>query len=388
MKIGIVVPHLFMDKGLLSSVIFSPADLALSLANGLVNKGHHVNLYTPGPVDTNAYNITADTSLLELELKNRNYHLLTLLKKHPSVFIALARQIQAEIIAKAFMDANSNELDIVHIYTNEEEIGLVFSKLCNKPVIYNHHDPFNFLIKYKSIMPKYSNLPWISFSYSQRNAMPKNTNWVANIYHGLAVDKYHPLANPSNDYIAYVGRIIEPKGLHLIIQSVKLYNTNSNNKLTLRIAGKHYSGHSKDSYWKSNIEPNINDKDIIYDGYIDNDQKLNRFIGNAKALIVPSIFEEPFGMVIIEALACGTPVIGLNSGAIPEIINNPSIGYVSPKYYANDKLNTTKTVNKLTNSLSKLNTFNRKACRSVFEDRFSDTRMCNEYIAAYEKLIK
>ncbi|HEU4985003.1 MAG TPA: glycosyltransferase, partial [Nitrososphaera sp.] len=138
-----------MHRDILPQVIFSPGQLALGLAEGLRDLGASVTLFSPGPADTQVHNITADLSYFEKELAGRGDTYIDLLKKHPLTFVSLARQAQAEIIAKAFKMANDGELDVVHIYTNEEDIALPFSALCDVPVVFTHHDPFSFLVKYK-----------------------------------------------------------------------------------------------------------------------------------------------------------------------------------------------------------------------------------------------
>jgi glycosyltransferase involved in cell wall biosynthesis len=380
MKIGIVVPHIFMHRDILPHVIFSPAKLALELAAGLKGLGQDVTLFSPGPVDTAATSVTADLSLFEQELAGRGDTYIDLLKKHPMTFVSLARQVQAELIAKAFAMANAGELDIVHIYTNEEDIALPFAKLCTKPVVFTHHDPFNFLVKYKNVFPKYAGLNWISISIAQRAGMPKTTNWVGNVYHGLDEQAFTPNYTPQGRYLAYIGRIIEPKGLHLAIAAVKRFNETADEPYVLRIAGKHYSG-TKDTYWQEQISPQIDGQTIIYEGFVATDAAKQDLLGNAAALLVPSLFEEPFGMVAIEALACGTPVIGLNSGALPEVIQDGQTGIIAVK--GNDE---TETVNYLTTAIASIAGIDRQACRAGFEARFTAGRMCAEYLAAYQRL--
>jgi len=380
MKIGIVIPHIFMHKDVLPEVIFSPATLALQLAEGLQALGQDVTLFSPGPVETHATNITADLSLFEHELSLRGDRYTDLLKKHPVTFVSLARQVQAELIAKAYALANRGELDIVHIYTNEEDIALPFAQLCNRPVVFTHHDPFNFLIKYKNVFPKYKHLNWVSLSYAQRTGMPKDTNWVANIYHGMDEHALQPVKKPSGDYIAYLGRIIEAKGVHLAIAAVQKYNQTSRKPLALKLAGKHYAG-SKDSYWQTRILPSLSDPHIEYVGFIRTDAEKETFLGNAKALLMPSIFNEPFGMVSIEALAAGTPIIGLDSGAIPEIIKNKLTGLLVPKKEADDA-----TVAGLVRAIRSLDAIDRGVCRRDFELRFTTMRMCQDYQGVYEQL--
>lgn len=389
MRVGIIVPHIFMHRDILPRVIFSPAQLAIDLAEGIKKLGADVTIFTPGPIDTTVTNITADLSLFDNELYGRGYDYLTLLKKHPMTFVTMSRQVQAELVAKAYKMANEDKFDVLHIYTNEEEIGLVFADLCIKPVVFTHHDPFNFLVKYKNLFPKYPDRNWISMSYSQRKSMPGNTNWVANIYHGLTPGLYTPAVKPSGGYIAFLGRIIESKGVHLAINAINLYNQNHSNKLKLKIAGKHYSGHAKDTYWEVKIAPKIDNKSIFYEGFIDDISKKREFLANADALIVASIFEEPFGMVIIEALACGTPVIGLDSGAIPEIISNKKIGVVAKKIYdSSDKVDELATSKNLAFELNNLANFDRLKCREAYEKKFTLQRMCLEHLQAYKKITK
>ena len=384
MRIGIVVPHIFMHRDILPKVIFSPAPLALDLAEGLQEAGADVTLFSPGPVNTSVRNITADLSYFEAELAGRGDTYVDLLKKHTFTFITLARQVQSELIAKAYKMASDDELDVVHIYTNEEDIAMPFASLCTKPVVFTHHDPFNFLVKYKNTFPKYKDLSWISMSYAQRKGMPTDTNWVGNVYHGSSDEALHPVNNPAGDYIAYLGRIIQPKGLHLAIAAIQEYNKTAAKPLRLKIAGKHYAGHKKDTYWQQ-VEPLIDGDIIEYIGFIDSSDAKREFLGNAKAVIVPSLFEEPFGMVIIEALACGTPVIGLNSGAIPEVIDDTVTGLVVQKGMSeNNEVDETATAARLAEAIGKINTIDRQKCRQDYERRFTKTRMVNDHLKIYQ----
>ncbi len=388
MKIGIVVPHIFMHREILPGVIFSPAQLALDLAEGLQARGQNVTLFSPGPIDTTVKNVTADLHYFEQELAGRGDTYLDLLKKHPFTFVTLARQVQSELIARAFAAANRGELDIVHIYTNEEDIALPFAALCQKPVVFTHHDPFNFLVKYKNVFPKYSGLNWISVSYAQRRGMPEGTHWAANVYHGMRSDAFEPNFAPAEDYVAYFGRIIESKGVHLAIQAVKVHNKATGKRLKLKIAGKHYSGHHKDMYWQTRIQPEIDGDGIEYAGFIKSTDEKQAFLGNARALLVPSTFEEPFGMVMIEALACGTPIIGLDSGAISEVITHGETGFVVPKstQATTQKLDEPKIVSGLADALKRIDGIDRHTCRQAFEVRFTRDRMCDEHLQTYRRI--
>jgi len=380
LRVALVVPHIFLHRDILPNVIFAPGALSIVLAEGLADNDVDVTLFTPGPVDTTVPNIHADMSFFEQELTRRGDTYIELLKKHPFIFITLARQLQSELIAKAYAMANEDKFDLVHIYTNEEDIALPFAKLCNKPVVFTHHDPFNFLVKYKNNFPKYPQLNWLSISMAQRKCMPVGTNWVANIYHGVDPNDFKPTNAPKREYVAYLGRIIQPKGVHLAIKAVRKYNETAKIPLKLKIAGKHYADESSDDYWQTAIEPEL-DKTIEYVGLVKGDGK-KEFLSNAKVLMVPSIFEEPFGMVIIESLASGTPVIGLDSGAIPEIINGKN-GIVIKKSASDNVM-----VKRLVHAISQIEKIDRKACRADFEHRFTTDLMCKRHAEAYKKLTK
>lgn len=399
LSIGIVVPHIFMHQDILNNVIFAPGKLAIDLAEVINSLGHRATLYTPGPINTSVINITADLEYFEQELALRNDTYIDLLKKHPFTFITLARQVQSELLAKAISDANSGKLDIIHIYTNEEEMALPFSQLCIKPVIFTHHDPYNFLVKYKNVFPKYPHLNWLSISLAQRAGMPRSTNWVGNIYHGIDLSRFRPNRLEGRRYFAYLGRIIEPKGVHLAIQAVKMYNKTlpPDKRVSLKIAGKHYAGNKKDRYWQKTVLPMIDGQEIQYQGFIDQDSEKEKFLGSAKALLVPSTFAEPFGIVMIEALACGTPLIGLDSGSIPEVIRDGLTGFIVPKTFKHAKntsskrhqnLNENQIVADFVEALHKVERINPLSCRKDFEDRFTLDRMSREHLAVYKNLTK
>ncbi|MFI5275312.1 MAG: glycosyltransferase [Candidatus Saccharimonadales bacterium] len=375
-----------MHREIIPHVIFSPAKLALSLSEGLETLGAKVTLFTPGPVDTSVLNLNADLSMFEHELSLRGDSYTDLLKKHPFTFITLARQVQAELIAKAYAMANDAKLDLIHIYTNEEDLALSFAQLCTKPVVFTHHDPFNFMVKYKNVFPKYAALNWISMSYAQRQGMPAGTNWVGNVYHGINDERLTPVDSPSGDYVAYLGRIIQPKGLHLAIQAVQQYNRSADTPVTLKIGGKHYAGHMKDTYWQEQIQPHLEDIYIEYVGFVGPEDR-QQFLGNARALLVPSLFDEPFGLVTIEALACGTPAIGLNSGALPEVIEDGRTGeIVYKKFLPDGSIDDSATAQGLIDALSHISKIDRRACRKAFEETFTAERMCEEHLAIYERL--
>lgn len=379
-----------MQDAVLGSVIFSPGRLAITLADGLNDLGLNVKLYSPGAVSSSATNVTADLSYFERELALRGDSYTTLMKKHPLTFVSLARQVQAEIIAKAFADANADNIDVVHIYTNEEDIALPFAQFCKKPVVFTHHDPFSLLVRYKNNFPKYGHLNWIALSESQKSAMPAGTNWVGTIYHGLPRNEYAANYHPKGDYVLFMGRIVQPKGTHLAIKAVQNYNRNlraGQSKLRLKIVGRHYAGESKDTYWQEHVQPYIEDEEIEHVGFVNTVAEKQELLGNARALIMPSLFDEPFGMVAIEAMACATPVVSLDRGALPELIMNGINGTVVPAIESGGQVDESATAQGLSEAIAHVGEIDRYACRAEFEARFTAERMCREYQEVFARLV-
>lgn len=393
MRIALVVPHMFMQDELLDKVIFAPGKLAISLAEGFSNRGHDVTLFSPGKVLGNFKNITADISLINKDLESRGYDINTLIQKHPLTYITFARQLQSEIISKAYKMANEGYFDLVHVYITEEDIALEFAQLCNKPVIFTHHEPFNFLTKYRTSFEKYQDLNWLSISYSQRKTIKSKMNWVANIYHGIE-SFGDPDFSKNKEYFAYLGRIIEPKGVHLGVEAIKKVNklkTLNSKPIILLIAGKYYYSNKKDDYWTTKISPNLSEN-VRYVGFKATKEERFEFLKNAKALLVPSTWEEPFGMVLIEALSVGTPVIGLDNGAIPEIVEDGINGllvkseYKMSNFADEKKLDEWKVVNNLVGALLKIDDIDRRKCFESFDKKFREERMIREHLEVYEKV--
>ncbi|MDQ5953985.1 MAG: hypothetical protein QG647_723, partial [Patescibacteria group bacterium] len=182
-------------------------------------------------------------------------------------------------------------------------------------------------------------------------------------------------------YLAYFGRIVPQKGVHLAIKAVQIYNKqNPNSPLQLKIAGKHYSDYKNDTYWQKQILPHLSSQ-ITYEGYIKDPKQKNIFLSKALATIMPSTFEEPFGMVAIESLASGTPVLALKSGALPEIIDNTCGLIVS------QSKNDAETAKNLSKAINKVINIPPKACRKKFTQNFTTQKMLENYYEVYNKVI-
>jgi glycosyltransferase involved in cell wall biosynthesis len=356
-------------------VIFSPGELAREFADASF-EDVELTLFTPLPVKCRAKNAVADSSGFERELAGRGYGYLELLKKHPSLFVALSRQLQGEVIASAFARANAGEFDVVHIYTNEEDQALIFADLCQKPVVFTHHDPYNFLIKYKSVFPRYKGRNFVSMSLAQQRTAPEGTNFVGNIYHGVRVPSLGRDAKASREepYFLYVGRIIEPKGVHLAIRAAEKAG------VRLKIVGKRYD----DDYFEREIAPHLEAPGgasregggkIEYLGF-KRGEALRTLVAGARALVMSSQFEEPFGMTAIEALAVGTPVIASRNGALPEIIEEGKSGFFAD------------TVDEIVEKMGRVDEIKAENCVKRVQEQFSLEKMLAEHARLWCNLAK
>jgi len=205
---------------------------------------------------------------------------------------------------------------------------------------------------------------FVSISEAQRIPLPQ-ANWVGTVYHGLPENRLTPNYDPKG-YLAFLGRITPDKGPETAIQLARAA------ELPLKIAAKIVR--SERRYFTQRIEPLLDGTDVEFVGEIDEAHKAE-FLGNAAALLFPINWPEPFGLVMIEAMACGTPVIAFRCGSVPEVIDDGITGYaVEP----DDGLN----------AISRAVKLDRRNVRRRFEERFTARRMAENYVRIYETTIK
>jgi glycosyltransferase involved in cell wall biosynthesis len=212
----------------------------------------------------------------------------------------------------------------------------------------------------------FSEIPYISISPSQRRPLPW-INWVGNVYHGLPRDLLPLHKYPANGgYLAFLGRISPEKRPDRAIEIA------SQAGLPLKIAAK--VDKADQAYWDGVIAPMVRaHPNVEYIGEISEREKA-AFLGNARALLFPIDWPEPFGLVMIEAMACGTPVIAFNCGSVPEIIEDGVTGFV-----VNSEDQAVKAV-------GRLDEIDREAVRATFERRFTVERMASDYLSIYRSL--
>ena len=193
-------------------------------------------------------------------------------------------------------------------------------------------------------------------------------NWHV-VYNGVPMNRYTPRYEVSGDApLLFVGRLERIKGVHMAIDVAR------RSARRLIIAGNVPDGEEHRHFFETQIEPQLDGSTVTYMGPVDDADK-NRLLGQAAALLMPVLWDEPFGIVMAEALACGTPVVGLNRGAIPEVIEDGVNGYVCS------------TPEEMVFAVSKIDQLDRRTCRRVMEDRFSDRAVVGGYESLYRQVL-
>lgn len=353
MKIATMV-RAFLPAPLPSDVAYSPMGAAILIAEGLAKKGHSVTFYAP-----ESSRLKTNIETLGIQPLVKNEHDLDNLVDTTDLFRDYIPSLYDQCMARdMFQKASSGEFDILLYHHPESSIG--YSRLFPEvPVVYILHD---FLDKERQDMfqiHQANNQHFISISNSQRKLAP-NLPYAATIYHGID-EKLFSFCDQPEDYLLFVGRIAPEKGTHEAIQVA--IQTNKR----LYIAGQVLSNQRK--YFNKYIKPYLNDK-IIYLGMIDKN-KLVGYYQKAQALLVPIGWEEPFGLIMIEAMACGTPVIAFNRGSVSEIIQDKKTGYI---------VNNT---SEMIEAVKSIDNIKRYDCRRRIENYFTQKQM----VANYEKAL-
>ncbi len=313
------------------------------LTEELVRFGHEVTLFASGDSVTNARLIAPFRRSVR---KNERC-------KDP---------IAREVILIDHVVEHAHEFDVIHFHTGY--LHFAVSRYLPVPHVTTLHGRLDMpdLVR---VFDRFRDVPVISISNTQREPMPW-ANWQATIYHGLPNDlfRFYP---DRGDYLAFLGRISPEKGADRAIEIAKRVD------MPLKIAAK--VDRADRRYFKRVVEPLLNDPHVEWVGEI-SDQQKNEFLGNAYALLFPIEWPEPFGLVMIEAMACGTPVIAYKSGSVPEVMEDGVTGFIVRELDA------------AAEAVRQARNLNRACCREVFEKRLTATRMANDYMSVYERVAR
>ena len=204
----------------------------------------------------------------------------------------------------------------------------------------------------------------VSISNSQRQPFPK-MNWQGTVYHGLPLDLYKS-GDGRGNYLAFLGRICPEKRVDRAIEIARRA------EMKIKIAAK--IDNTDLEYMETKIEPLLDHQLVEFVGEVDRAAK-QKLLGDAYALLFPIDWPEPFGLVMVESMACGTPVVAYRAGSVPEVIDPGLTGFI------------VESVDQSVEALKKIQSLDRRLCREVFERRFSSGRMAVDYLKIYEKLL-
>ncbi len=256
----------------------------------------------------------------------------------------------------------SGNFDIVHSHL--DFLGFPVARRNAVPMVTTLHGRLD-LPELEPIFREFSEMPLVSISASQRRPLPW-ANWAGTIHHGLPRNLYSS-HQKSDGYLAFLGRISPEKRPDQAIEIAK------RSGIPLKMAAK--VDPADRVYFEAAVEPLLKHPLIEFVGEISDAEK-NDFVGNAMALVCPYDWPEPFGLVLIEALACGTPVLAYRRGSIPEIIDHGVTGFVC------------ETVDEMVEAVAQLPLIERRRCRASFDERFTADRMARDYVALYERILE
>jgi glycosyltransferase involved in cell wall biosynthesis len=314
------------------------------LTEELVEMGHEVTLLASGDSITNALLEVCSTRALRLDTGQRDPML---------AYSAMLARI-ADM---------APQFDIVHSHLDWVHIPLLHQ--LGVPFITTLHGRLDLPDLGDCFEECFAEARYVSISDAQRAPLA-NARWAGTVYHGIPKNLLKPNFAPEG-YLAFLGRICPEKGPETAIGLANAAN------LPLKIAAK--VDKVDRAYFEHKVSPLIDGRGVEFIGEIDEWQKAD-FLGNAAALLFPIRWPEPFGLVMVEAMACGTPVVAFRCGSVPEVIEEGISGFVVDSYH--DALR----------AIEQARTVNRHGVRMSFERRFTARRMAEDYVRVYEALIE
>lgn len=354
MKIAMMV-RAYLASPVPNDIAYSPTTIAVSLAEGLAAKGHDVTFFGPDGTDIRGAHVE---TMNVRPLATTQQQLFDLIAT-PDLFQDYIPSLFDQYMVKAMFErAAAGEFDALVFHHPESAMG--FAKLYPQvPVLYVLHDYLDEKRHQVLEMHLSPNQHFVSISNSQRRDAP-DLPYAATVYNGIDTAKF-TFCGEAEDYLMFAGRVIPEKGLKEAVQVALKADRR------LIITGQLLP--TAQWYFDEHVKPYLNDK-ILYLGMIDKTQ-LAKYYQKAAALLVPIRWEEPFGLTMAEAMACGTPVIAFRRGSVPEVIEDGKTGFI---------VNNTA---EMAEAIDKLGKIKRQDCRQHVEQRFTLERM----VAGYENVL-
>jgi glycosyltransferase involved in cell wall biosynthesis len=313
------------------------------LTEELVQQGHEVTLFASGDSRTSAKLVAGCEEALRL---GEGYHYRTI--RHMLMFEEVASW--------------AHEFDVIHSHVNY----LAF------PVFSRQPTPFLTTVhgrldrpEYVPVYRRFSDAQMVSISHNQRTPLPW-LNWLGTVYHGLPPDLLSFHEKPGS-YLAFLGRVSPEKRVERAIEIAQRAG------MLLKIAAK--VDPVDEDYFHEVVEPLLTDPLVEFIGEIGEEEK-DEFLGNAYALVFPIDWPEPFGLVMIEAMACGTPVVAYRNGSVPEVLDEGVTGFI------------VENIAEAVRAVERVSALSRDLCRQTFEARFTVSRMVEDYLSLYAALLE
>ena len=366
MRIAILTTNLYPTPiPIKEKVIYAPLGVAYYLAEGLVKKGHKVFLFASSDSKTSATLISNNLPSLE-----RNKKWFPVYKKVNERWKEILRENYELLLATKFYEmAQKKTFDIIHLHSRPNLLH--FASLIKTPVVFTFHNQFSYPVGTNSLKliyssfkkDKFKNIYFVTLSKAQREALPE-LNYAATVPNGVDAQKFS-FSKKEGDYLAFAGRILPWKGIETAIQVAKKTGKK------LKIAGPIPPDHL--DFWNRKIKPYLSRK-ITYEGMLNQNQMVSFYQG-AKAFLMPILYDEAFGLVMIEAMACGTPVIAFRKNPVPEIVRDEKTGFI------------VKNSEEIIEAIKKIDQIDRKECRTHVEKNFTIEKMVDNYEKVYYKIL-
>lgn len=327
--------------------------IVYNLTEQLIKQGHDVTLFAAGTSQTSA------------KLAAVHHH--PLIEEHISWKNLMYPLLH---ITSAFDRANEFDLLHVHLSKASDYIALPLAKELAHKVVFTIHFPYPTTqgrLDRHAVLQKYRHLNFISLSDKQRRG-GENLNWVATVHNGIDITNYEFQPKPE-EYVCWLGKFNPDKAVVEAIAAARQAG------IKIKLAGAIDTLEEEDyKYFKKEVEPLINGEDVEYVGEVNEKQKSD-LLGGAKGFLMSIKWEEPFGLTMIEALACGTPVIAFARGAAPEIIQDGQHGFL------------VNTVAEMASAIGRLDSIDRAQCRERVEKFFTAETMAKHYEIVYQRLL-